>query len=437
MADRPIRALVVEDTDNWRAYLCLELKRLGCDVVAACNLEEGRAALKSRFDIAIVDVRLVERDRKDLSGLTIVREAWNRRKVAQIIILSGYLTKAQIQRELGPAIPCFVFDKGEGLTNSLEPFLERLVGTARAGEAPHDEASPGAGHEEPQVPGLRALVVEDTESWSELYRVALERQGFVVRTARAYADAVGLTRREHFDLAVADLELAPGSEAQCEAGPQNLHGILLIEWFLERDVPFIIVTGHARPGVVDPIYREFPVFQIMDKASFTLDQFEAYVQEVCNRPPHPGRHTPQDQTRRRRTFDALVQGALDACSDAPQTTGKLQQIARQHRLTIEIDNLVEELGLDQPAAPPASIAAIRTLLLNALTAKDLRRLCKDDEALRPVIDRLSPNASPIEVVDEVLDYCEKQQLWDELWAAVAEANPRRVRQFAERIRAAH
>jgi hypothetical protein len=40
----------------------------------------------------------------------------------------------------------------------------------------------------------------------------------------------------------------------------------------------------------------------------------------------------------------------------------------------------------------------------------------------------------MDMVDEVIDYCEKRQLWYELWTAIAEANPRRLRRFADRIR---
>jgi CheY-like chemotaxis protein len=435
MAGRPIRTLVVDDTDNWRRYLCLELKYLGCEVVPAASLAEGLAALKTGpFDLAIVDVRLVEWDEKDLSGLVIVREAWKRQQVKHIVILSGNLTKAQIQGGLGTEIPCAVFDKGERLQDSLLPALERLVGIAAAVERPPEERPAGRSREEQRVPSLRALVVEDTESWSELYRVALESQGYVVLVARAYADAVGLARREYFDLAVADLELAPGFEARCDAGPQNLHGIFLIEWFLERQVPFIIVTGHARPGVVDPIYREFPVFQIMDKASFSLDKFDEYVKEARDRPKQEGPQPQADQARRRQMFEALVKEALAACIDAPETTGKLQKIARNHRLDMEIDSLLDDLGLNQQVPLAQGVAAVRDLLLESFSDKDLRRLCRYNTDLRPLIDRMPGTISLMDMVDEVIDYCEKRQLWYELWTAIAEANPRRLRRFADRIR---
>jgi ActR/RegA family two-component response regulator len=434
MAGRPKRALVVDDAENWRRYLCLELKYLGCEVVAAASLAEGLAALKTGpFDLAIVDVRLVEWDEKDLSGLIIVREAWKRRQAEHIVVLSGNLTIAQIEAGLGTDVPYVVFDKGDRLQDSLLPDLERLMGIAEAEESTPEERPAAIAPDEQQVSSLRALVVEDAESWADLYRVALERQGFFVQTARAYADAVGLTRREHFDLAVADLELAPGCEARCDAGPQNLYGIFLIEWFLDRQVPFLIVTGHARPGVVDPIYREFPVFQIMDKASFSLDSFEEYVKEARSRPKQENAVLPSDQARRRQMFEALVREALTACADAPGATGELQQMARNHRLDMEMNNLLRNLGLNQPVPPAASVAAVRELLRESFSDRDLRWLCQDNTDLRPIIDRMPGTMSLLDMAREVTDYCEKQQLWHELLAAVAKANPRRVKRFADRM----
>lgn len=77
-------------------------------------------------------------------------------------------------------------------------------------------------------------------------------------------------------------------------------------------------------------------------------------------------------------------------------------------------------------------AAISDLLLAAFSPEDLRRLCRDNEPLRPILHHLSPKHSLLEMVDSVIDYCERMLTFDELLAAVAAVRPRRYALFASK-----
>lgn len=88
--------------------------------------------------------------------------------------------------------------------------------------------------------------------------------------------------------------------------------------------------------------------------------------------------------------------------------------------------------MSQPAQEP-NVAAVRGLLLKAFTAEDLQRFCLDHEILRPIAARFSEGQGLDDRVDEVIDYCGTRAMWDELLAAVKEANPRQYARFESQL----
>ena len=81
-----------------------------------------------------------------------------------------------------------------------------------------------------------------------------------------------------------------------------------------------------------------------------------------------------------------------------------------------------------------NISAIRDLLLAAFSAETLVRFCQDRSAFRPVIDEFSPGHGLADMVDEIVTFCEKQWLWDDLLREVEQENPRQFAAFQDRIR---
>lgn len=82
--------------------------------------------------------------------------------------------------------------------------------------------------------------------------------------------------------------------------------------------------------------------------------------------------------------------------------------------------------------PPYGV--LRKLLMEAFSAEDLRRFCQERRPFRPVVVRFGPGQGLDDMVDEVLDHCRMQLLWDELVAEVAEVRPAQVARFADELR---
>jgi anti-anti-sigma factor len=79
------------------------------------------------------------------------------------------------------------------------------------------------------------------------------------------------------------------------------------------------------------------------------------------------------------------------------------------------------------------IAGIRYLLLAAFTPDSLRRFCVDRPVFRPLLLDFGGDPSLSRMVDQVIDFCRTQLLWDELLAAVQEENPRQYARFATQL----
>jgi hypothetical protein len=76
-----------------------------------------------------------------------------------------------------------------------------------------------------------------------------------------------------------------------------------------------------------------------------------------------------------------------------------------------------------------NLAAIHQLLLAAFTAEDLLRFCLDRPTFRPVVASFGPKYSLQDMVDEVITYCDKRDLFGELLAQVRQVNPRQYARF--------
>jgi formylglycine-generating enzyme required for sulfatase activity len=76
-----------------------------------------------------------------------------------------------------------------------------------------------------------------------------------------------------------------------------------------------------------------------------------------------------------------------------------------------------------------SIAKIRDLLSAAFTPQDLRRFCQDRPFLRPVVAKFGPGHGLDDMIQQVIDYCRTQLLWDEMLAEVRQVSPRQYARY--------
>lgn len=68
---------------------------------------------------------------------------------------------------------------------------------------------------------------------------------------------------------------------------------------------------------------------------------------------------------------------------------------------------------------------IRSLLNNGFTDAELRRLCFDEPAFKPVYDQLAQETDKAKIIDRLLEYAERKLLLDYLLTLVKELNPTR------------
>ena len=87
-----------------------------------------------------------------------------------------------------------------------------------------------------------------------------------------------------------------------------------------------------------------------------------------------------------------------------------------------------------PDRMPYNIPAVHELLTSAFTHQDLLRFCREHPFLRPVLKDFGADPSLNEMADELIRYCDKNSLWNELLSAVQEANPRQYDNFKSALR---
>lgn len=82
---------------------------------------------------------------------------------------------------------------------------------------------------------------------------------------------------------------------------------------------------------------------------------------------------------------------------------------------------------------PYDVGTVRRLLLAAFDAEELRRHLRDRPTFRPILTRLSAQHGLDDIVDQVIDYCDRHDLFDELLDGVREENPAQYARFEGRL----
>jgi CheY-like chemotaxis protein len=128
MSSKWSKILVVDDLADWRTTLSGLLTDEGYQVQVA---DSSAGALKAfetdRFDLAVLDIRLNERDEGNTEGLELAAKIKERWPNVQVILITGYGTQAIMRQALEAN------DKGQRLVADYIPKTqtEDLVKTVR------------------------------------------------------------------------------------------------------------------------------------------------------------------------------------------------------------------------------------------------------------------------------------------------------------------
>ncbi|HEY72312.1 MAG: hypothetical protein DRJ03_15885 [Chloroflexi bacterium] len=83
--------LIVDDQKNWRETLDELLQADGHQVQTSSSLDEARALLLTKdFDVAILDIRLLDERRYDIQGLELLQEIKTAGLRTCVLVMTGY-----------------------------------------------------------------------------------------------------------------------------------------------------------------------------------------------------------------------------------------------------------------------------------------------------------------------------------------------------------
>lgn len=121
-------ALVVDDEESWRNLVAEILKACGLKVDSAESLEAGEALISLReYDLAILDIRLVDFSHYSVDGFALLRDAKRLQPHIKAVILTGYPDPQQRARALETYGADLYLEKApDGMPLDIDQF-EKLI----------------------------------------------------------------------------------------------------------------------------------------------------------------------------------------------------------------------------------------------------------------------------------------------------------------------
>jgi DNA-binding NarL/FixJ family response regulator len=276
-----VRALVAEDDSSWQQILTEILSDMGLTVDVADSVDSAVAGLRAApHRLAVVDLSLVGSDPHNQDGLLILQAIRRYDPGCAAIMLTGFATVELAVSALTAygAYTCLrkeTFRRAEFRHLVQQALLAAPPGVRAPRQATEPTVSaPAATAAQTPVRGQRVLVVEDDAGWRSVLTELLADMGHHVRPAASYGEALGLLRRQRFDLAVVDLSLAgsPVTEG-------NTDGYRVLANTHAAAIPTIVVSGTAAPDDVERAYNEFAILACLQKQAFDRSAFRQTVQD--------------------------------------------------------------------------------------------------------------------------------------------------------------
>jgi len=178
------------------------------------------------------------------------------------------------------------------------------------------------------APTLRALVVEDDQSWRQIISEILLDGGLEVDIAANVEEAMLALKAQPHRIAVIDLSLSPNDH-------NNTDGLRVLESArrLDPTCRAILLTGFATVELAVAALTDYGAFTFLRKENFQRGQFRDIVHRILASPPPPSTPEPASAST------ALTTSANGFTSQAAPT--------RDKALVVEDDagwrNILEEL----------------------------------------------------------------------------------------------
>ena len=176
---------------------------------------------------------------------------------------------------------------------------------------------------------LRALVVDDDNSWQQILGEILSDCGLEVDVAGNVDEAALLLKSQPHRLAVVDLSLSPNDH-------NNVDGLRVLDSIrrLDPNCRAILLTGFATVELAVTALTDYGAFTFLRKESFHRSQFREIVYRILVSPPYLSAPAP-------------VSGIVGLSPAAVKDTSDLQKSPLEKALIVEDDagwrSILEEL----------------------------------------------------------------------------------------------
>jgi two-component SAPR family response regulator len=286
----PLNVLVVEDRPDWQGILYESVLREGHTPVPATSYQEALAALDAnKFDLALVDPVLDTGNRFNREGLSVVEKIRKVQPDLPVIIITGSFTsdmKTSLQ-QLSPDSP--VISKESWNPIEFSAILQGCLGERAPLNLTQPAAGPGVKAPSPEKPAPpnksltapRVLLVENREDWQAIVINVLHEAGCFWRVAPSASEALLELERENFNLVILDLKLQ-----QASLPLTSSEGWLLLDHLVEAQpkIKILILSGHAGPGDVADLLKNYPILDFIEKQRFTAAAIKNAVEQATQAP---------------------------------------------------------------------------------------------------------------------------------------------------------
>jgi len=181
------------------------------------------------------------------------------------------------------------------------------------------------------TPTLRALVVDDDNSWQQILSEILSDCSLEVDVASSVDEAAVILKSQPHRLAVVDLSLSPNDH-------NNVDGLRVLDSIrrLDPNCRAILLTGFATVELAVTALTDYGAFTFLRKESFHRSQFRDIVYRILVSPPNLSAPTPASGT--------------GSSSTAVKDSSSTQKLPNEKVLVVEDDagwrSILEELLTD-------------------------------------------------------------------------------------------
>ncbi len=250
--------------------------------------------------LAILDLSLGAMDHHNQDGLRVAESIRRLDPGCTVLFLTGFATvelAVQVLKDLG-AYTCLrkeTFRRAEFRKIINEALTQMPPGVAQAeterniSQAAFPEAI--ADVQKQAVSPKAALVVEDDAGWRSLLDELLQDAGYQVRTSTSYVEAIGLLKREQYQVAVVDLALASSLTQE------NLDGYRLLTNMQKLNIPVVVVSGYADPQRIEQAYQEGLIVACLEKQAFDRKSFRQTILDTKGQSEDPMLQSLTDRER--------------------------------------------------------------------------------------------------------------------------------------------